>query len=154
MPVKVYTNAYLNAMAVAQAYALGGLNPPIPLDGAKLGLFRNHPTLSINSVLADLTPAAFSGYAELAITWDATTVVDPEGFRVLRGVTATPFQSTGPITPDLVNGYFIENAGATVLYAAAFFDTPINITAPAQIIQITLFARPNGNGGVDSVIGP
>jgi hypothetical protein len=152
--LKVYTDAYFNAMAYAQAYALGGLLPPIPLDTAKVGLFNGNPGLSRSTVLADLSPTVFSGYAAKTITWDAAPIRDVEGKWTLRGVTAAPFQSTGPLTGDTVTGLFIENSGATTLYMAEFFDTPIQINAVAQIIQVTLFCRPDGNGGLDVVIGP
>jgi len=152
--IKVYTTAYLNAMAYAQVYALGALLPPIPLSGCKIGLFNNHPTLTQNTVLADLVETIFSAYAQATITWDAAPIIDAEGLYALRGVTAAPFQSTGPITPDNVAGLFVVNGGGTTLYYAEFFDQIIQITRPAQIIQATLFCRPNGDGGVDSVIGP
>jgi hypothetical protein len=105
------------------------------LNGAKLGLFSNNIVPTQDTVIGDLTPCTFPGYAlSAAITWGAADI-DDSGSAVTLGGLVT-FVSSTITTPETVYGAFLQNSGGTVLLAAFRFDTPIAIFRALQAIAI------------------
>lgn len=104
----------------AQALALvTGIVGAVPWSTAKIALFNNNFTPSKSSVLADFTPAVYSGYAPKSITWSAA-FFDSNGVPVSSSGELL-FQQAGA-TGDNVYGAYITDAAGAVLLASGRLD--------------------------------
>lgn len=93
---------------------------------------------------ADLSFATFTGSTPIL----AGTGTQPEGFDpnsddsvidIKRPAGGFRWECTAaPATPEVITGYALIDNGATTLWAAKKFDTPITITSVGQIIDDTL----------------
>lgn len=84
-----------------------------PLDGAVMMLFNADVTVTENTVLSDLTPCAFSGYAVSdPIVW-GDPYLDVETGQWALSCPPVEFRSAGgsPYVPDVVRGYAIYVPG-------------------------------------------
>jgi len=106
------------------------------LDAVKVGLYSANVTLTVDTVLADLTPADFSGYAISGVVVWGTPFIDGTG-RVLMTGDEKEFVATSPFTvSNTVYGYYItESTPTTLLYAEAF-TTPRIISAASQGLTV------------------
>jgi len=95
-----------------------------PLDGAKVHLFTAGPTMNDRMEISDFTEATFGGYAEITLGAWSDPYVNPTGQAT---VTSSPchFEATDDTTPNTVLGFYITNAGETLLIAAQLFEDPI-----------------------------
>lgn len=97
------------AEILASAVAVDG-----EFDAAKVHLYTNNIVPAPNTVLADLTPATFTGATPAAITW-GTVFSDNEGNAIAPGGSHL-FPVTGTIS-ETVYGYFITDTAGTKLLA-------------------------------------
>ncbi len=90
----------------------------------KMGLFTGDPTLTFATVLANLTPPAFTGYAQVAMTIGARRGNANGDIIIPLGMAS--FQPTAPVSPtETVTGAFILlDDTPDVLYFAEMLDTP------------------------------
>jgi len=99
------------------------------LDGAEIGLFEGAPELTAATVLGDLTPASYNGYATVAGVF--TPQVDADGNLILMSLSATFRVGTSAGLPIQVTGvYVIDDDGDLV--CAGYLPTPITLVAAAQ----------------------
>jgi len=110
------TSAFLDVLADAfEAAATTDL---------KMGLFTDDPTLTFATVLADLAPPTFTGYAAVAMTIGARRgnangdIIEPLGMASFQPtVTPSPSQT-------VTGAYIYLDATPDVLWFAEFLDTP------------------------------
>jgi hypothetical protein len=127
------TRAFTDIM-VAAAIAVGEA-----WDGMEVGLFGAPFTPNPESVLADLTEMAFTGYARVALT-PATGPVNPES----AGTSAADwpraiFTNTDALFNGVAYGWFIADVAThNILYAAASFPTPIPITGAGASVSVVM----------------
>lgn len=106
------------------------------LNGALVGLFKSNTVLTPDTVLADLTEADFTGYAQsAAVTWGSPGYDVNKVPEVLGDMKV--FNSGTPITiTNVVYGYFVvDGAGTTLLYAEKF-ATPASVINADQMLAV------------------
>jgi len=83
----------------------------------KIGLFKNNWTPLITSVLADVTPADFGGYAGLLTltAWDTGGIT----FTSPRYVCLHPVKTwtANGVSTNSIYGYYVQTAGGVLLWA-------------------------------------
>jgi hypothetical protein len=122
----------------------------------KIGLFTGSPTLSPDTVLADLTQPTFTEYALVAATI-GTRRSDANGDIILPLGLAT-FQPTGGTSlPQTVTGVFVQAAASPKLWLAEVLDTPwiVQDTGSALDVVFEIYI-PGGEvwGGVCTTCSP
>lgn len=115
---------FIQALSAILVWA-GLVKASTPWAGAECHLFTNDITPTDTTVEADLTPAAFTGYAPIAITW-GTPYLDATGQVIFEGNNCT-FLCTGGVG-EILYGYYIIGAGGEYLGGARFSDAPRTVT--------------------------
>lgn len=113
-----------------------------PVAGNKMALFINNAQPSENSVLADFTPATFTGSTPIT----CTPGTQPEGYVPGTGDSAIDISppvggfrwETTALTllPQTVYGYYLTDGAGAVYLAAQKFPTPIVLTGIGDVIDI------------------
>lgn len=86
------------------------------LVGSKVGLYINAVAVTPNTVLADLTPASWTGYAlSAAITWLAPVLSNQTTLPAVRGDAKTFTVTTQPDPAQTVVGHYIVAGDGTTL---------------------------------------
>lgn len=105
-------------------------------DGMKTGLFQNNVVPSRDTLLADLTPADFTGYALNATAAYAAAGLDSDGTPIMATGVIT-FTAGSPITvSNTIYGYYIVDSAGTALLLAERFPTPVQVALPGQVLKI------------------
>ncbi len=73
--------------------------------GAKVCLYKNDPTISMTTVLADLTPCDFSGYAEVSPGEASSTINGSDQGEA--DANHIDFVCNADISPQEVHGWYI-----------------------------------------------
>jgi len=123
------TDAFLSTINTALR---GGI-----LATPDMGLFINTPTLTVDSLLADLTEPTYTGYARAALVLEAVR-------KDLLGSYIQPFASAlfqptnNTNLPEQINGYFVMATIAAVdtLLYAEYFDSPEVLSTSASGISV------------------
>lgn len=103
-------------------------------DGAKVMLYKAPIAPTPDTVLADLVPADFDGYAvSTAITWSDPVHMSGLAYSVLGSVKV--FIATGDTTPNLIYGFAIVDAAGTGLLYVQPFDAPLAVNEAGNYIQ-------------------
>jgi hypothetical protein len=107
-----------------------------PLDGALLKLFKNDISPNRETVVGDFTAADFTGYApSAALVWGAPYAL-PSGQPIVTAGSVL-FQAGNPLTvPGLAYGWYMTNAGGTVLLASLRFAAPVGFALPDQGLEV------------------
>jgi hypothetical protein len=107
-----------------QLYPNQGLVPimqRVVVAGLVWRIFTNAITPDQTTVLADLIEAAFAGYAPVTVPWVAfglNGVSANAGYAI-----AAPIGFTNSSGADqTIQGYYVTDAGNTILFAVAAFD--------------------------------
>jgi len=101
-------------------------------SGVDFHLFVNNHTVTVATILADMSEATWSGYAAVNVAYTDYTIQSVSAHQ--GTIIAPPFSwgnSSG--TGQTAYGYFVTQTGSAVLLWAANFDSP-----PATV--------PNGGG--------
>ena len=108
-----------------------GTTPPL------LHLYADDVPLTPQTVLADLTEAAFSGYA--TVPMDALVdSLNVDGVPILENLTAAVFEGAIPLTvPATIAGYYWTDADNTKLLAVERFDQLFAMDEQEDRIAIT-----------------
>lgn len=144
------------AKAILDAITLAGPTAG-PASGLFAGLFTQNVPVTPQTVLTDLTEAAYPGYARLAVVWGADLVGANGAWDVPSG--ALEYRSTGVVSPsELVYGLFlvVGLAGATLI-AAELFSAPVGFALAGDgftaVIQWHSDAQ-LGTGGTTVILPP
>jgi len=86
-------------------------------------LYANDVTPTPATVLADLTEANFTGYADVDVTPNAAGE-NPDGWGQVD-IPEAHFEATGAAIPNNVFGYYLTDTTNLVLLAAGHFDVPV-----------------------------
>lgn len=104
-----------------------------------LELYKNNLTPASTDVKADYTPSTFTGYSSVTLTsgsWTVTAATSA-GPASATQTSATTFSCTAS-TNESVYGYFVYQAGATVmLWAERFSDGPYTIANNGDKVVLT-----------------
>jgi hypothetical protein len=124
----IATNDLLEALAAVAVQAGGGAAIAGPLKGAKIGLYTNQAQTTPETTYDFLTPPAFTGYAEVAVTAWTGPILEDDGTLLLYSNSAT-FIATGGTPSDTVYGVQLNDGGAPPkLLAAALLDSPVHFS--------------------------
>lgn len=104
-------------------------------NGAKIGLFTDDITPSRATILADLHPPTYTGYAlSAAVVWGAAFTNDNGAAEILGD--GKQFPCTADSDEETVHGYYCANAAGTGLLWAERFDEPQTISQAGQNIFV------------------
>lgn len=128
-----YAVALLNGMLAAIL-----TRPAAALASAlKLHLFTAGPApITPQMAVVDFTEATFTGYAMATIAALAGPIVSPSGS--CEGLFANgSFVATGSTVGNTILGYWIDD-GASNIFLAEYFPTPIPIVAAGNFIDLAV----------------
>lgn len=136
IPTKTVELAGASAIAAAAAM----FNPAAGSEQL-IVLFKNNELITRNTILADLTLAAFEGYGAIECAAGAPQVaINPVtgAFEVRLREPAGGFEwiAGGEDLPETIYGFAVLNNAGTLLIAAQNFDTPIVLNAANQVIDV------------------
>jgi len=106
-------------------------------DDVNVGLFTGNPTLSPSTVLGDLTPPTFTGYAKVNVAF-GTRRSNANGDLILP-IPAASFQpSNNTDLPQTVTGISIdmEDAGGDVLWLAELLEEPWEVVTSGSALDV------------------
>jgi len=104
------------------------------LQNCKVRLFTNNYTPVDGTVLGDLTEAIFAGYvAQTIANWTTATTVSA---KAQTQATVSFLNSSG--SPKDVYGYYLTNAGGSVLLGAERFSAPPISIADGNNLVVTV----------------
>lgn len=129
----------MSKIAIPRAQDLADLTAKILLAdyvGAKLHLYSNDFTPSVDTILADFTECIYTGYAAIAVTWSAP-FYDQNNIPV-SSIGELLFVQTGIVATDNCFGVFLTNAaGAKLLWSARLDAPPFNFNRNGDALPIT-----------------
>ncbi|HXG48563.1 MAG TPA: hypothetical protein VNO52_13115 [Methylomirabilota bacterium] len=148
VPTKALLQDKLNVLKVDQA-----VTPTTSkLFGAKIGLFTNAVVPSKDTVLADLTEANYTGYAQsAAVQW--SNVFDDLSQKPSIRSQSVLFKPTGNAQLNTIRGAFLVAADGVTLLGVELFNNPI-VQGDADdgfTYACTYSEDPNGNHGLGLV---
>lgn len=97
-------------------------------------LYKNDVVPTPGVILADLTEADFSGYAEIEVAALLAAYLDPEGGASAQ-IPTVQFQHNGGATANTVYGFMVTTAGGA-LRLVGYFDAPIPMVASGDAIPL------------------
>lgn len=108
-----------------------------PLNGCQMILYTNPVAITPSLTLADLTEAAFGGYARSAILNWTAPYLDATKNPTVSADPATFVMSDNTL-PESIQGYGLLSGGAPgTLVAAEAFTTPVNLAYSGQGLEVT-----------------
>lgn len=106
------------------------------LSTVKLGLIVNNPTLTQDTVLADLEEPVYPTYVRQAITWDSLIGREPSGDFVMYGGTKL-FQMDDASVPTVITGAFIVKEGTpSLVLGVTLFDDARALTNEFDVVPV------------------
>jgi hypothetical protein len=124
------TRAFLEGMLNAEGS--GTFTAHTKLNGAFLGLYTNLVQPSVNTVLADLHQATFTGYALAALTWNVPFT--GEGTLSLIEANKVDWRASDTVTPNNIMGHFIVGDDSVTLLLVEPFPGPIPLPSADYLI--------------------
>lgn len=122
--------ALKNLLAPTLAIPAGALN------GCLVGLYTNTPFVwTANAKLADLTEAAYTGYAQQAAAFLAPWI-NPLNQAEATGDTLLFQPSAVLIAPVTIIGYFIVDPTGLILLGGDNLPTPVVLDVPTDAVPI------------------
>jgi hypothetical protein len=118
--------------------------------GMLLHLYVNNLTPTKTTPLAsftELTNVEVPGYAAVPITWDGTPSRNQDGSWEDFANDAAFIGTTGPPSPQIVYGWFMTNAGGTVLVGAGLLALPFTFTQPGDGLRLENAINANQTDG-------
>lgn len=104
--------------------------------GAKLHLYKNNITPTVNTVLADFTEADYTGYAAQTVTWS------PAYFDLARQAVSNGglklFTQTGATGNDIFGCYLTDTAGTGLLWSSRLDDAPFSLVVNGDTLPIAV----------------
>jgi hypothetical protein len=106
------------------------------LVAAEVDLVQNDAPFDRASLIGDYDLADYTGYAAEAVTWLAPSVAD-DGSIELVGLVGE-FRPTDAVTPNVIFGLLLRNAGGDILFAARFDAAPLSMGSALNSIVVTI----------------
>lgn len=106
----------------------------------KLKLFKNNVTVSVATVLGDLTIADFSGYADKDLSAMASATINGSD-QGEKHSNANDFAHNGGGTGNTIYGWYItihDVGGSDALFLCENFPTPLVVSAVPNHVQFDL----------------
>lgn len=102
----------------------------------QIGLYKNNFTPVDGSVIGDITPADFSGYAGLQdlLSWATPTWISPRASSTHANVVWT---HNGGGTPNDIYGYYVVDSLGDLAWAERNASAPVTISAAGQTYTVT-----------------
>lgn len=91
--------------------------------GVRYHLFTNNIVPALGTTLADLVEATWAGYANVLQSWSDYTTTGVSGHNGFAIAPPINFGNTSG-SPQSAYGYYVTDAGITLLLAVAAFDSP------------------------------
>lgn len=115
------------------------------LVDAAVGLFSSNTVITADTILADLTPADYTGAGNEDVTWLAVSIA-PDGSYEITG-TVPEFRPTDAVSPEQEYGWYLLGVGGIFLGAGRFDDPPLPMESASNHILITprLQVSPSGD---------
>jgi hypothetical protein len=107
---------------------LDNRNFALPYSDIVMGLYTNSPSLSVNTVLGDLTEQNGTGYARQPCTPWGAAALQPDDKALSNGIPCV-FVNTGGSPWAQVNGWFLYSPGALFLVHVGTFSVPFILAA-------------------------
>lgn len=120
--------------------------------GAKLHLFSNNFSPSEDSILADFTEVAYTGYAAQTVTWSAA-FYDQNGEPVSSGGALLFIQTAVTVTGIAYGAYLTDTAGAVLLGAGRLDNAPFGFSGANVALELAIQVAAK-NGVLTVVLGP
>lgn len=108
------------------------------LDGGSLRLFQNDYVPDANTLLADLTVATYSGYANKTIATWGDPFLDPAGLATSLAPLQEFEQTADTITNIIYGAYYLDSGGALV-WAERFEDSVPMADATSRLNMVPKF---------------
>jgi hypothetical protein len=124
---------------LVQLLAVGG-----PFHLLTLGLYINPVLPTRSSLLADFTPATYTGSAPIAAEVFSSPFYDVDGSALSLGADAS-FVCTGGTPNETVYGYILTDAAVVNLIVAYAFQTPVGIARIGDACPVAPFLRYSGD---------
>lgn len=119
----VTMRAFDLALIVDATQSSGGSAVAGVLNGMKMVLFTNQPSLNKDTVIGDLTPPTYTGYAAQTVTWSAARSDGNGKLATFTGL--VNWQPTADTVPgDTIYGYGLTDSAGTTLLAAEMLPAP------------------------------
>jgi hypothetical protein len=106
------------------------------LDDAKVHLYKTAVIPTVESVLGDFTEADYTGYAAQTVASWGNPFQDIDGKVKMVGPTQQ-YQPTATTVTNTIYGYYVTNAGSTVLIYAKQLDQPIALVTTITALLLT-----------------
>lgn len=116
----------------AEILLLDLLLAAISSSNAYVALYTNDVTPDADTVYADFTEGAWTGYARLTPTWSAAVT---DAFEEAISYSQTLTYTSGSGSPVDVYGYFVATDGDELLFAERFAAAPIAISSGTDPIE-------------------
>jgi len=107
MPLVICNNGLISDLTTLVTQYAGGF---------QVGLYQNNWTPVQGSVIGDVTPATFSGYAGLIslVGWDVPTIV---GARAVSAADLVSWVHNGGATSNQIYGVYVVNGSGVLMWA-------------------------------------
>lgn len=113
------------------------------LDGGECILFQNDVNFTLNTLLADLTVATFTGYADVTLTTYPDPYTEPDGTASLDSPQCV-FASSGSAVQNTVFGWAVKDA-AGLLVGGGNFENPIAFNDVGDAVVFTVELSSDGS---------
>lgn len=113
------------------------------LTGVKIGLTKSVLDIAPSRVLADFdgAKATYTGYAKAAVTWHNVSRADDGSIELVSA--PITFRPTDAVAPNSIYAWWLEDAGAAILYAAeAFSPGPLPMNSAMDELVLVIRYRP------------
>ena len=128
---------------------------PAPPLSLKVGLFMGEPSLTVETLYADLAQPTYPGYATQTPVLGA--VRGNAAGDVIVPLGTTTWQPTGAVSPEqVITGFFVALAGPNLLLFAEMLPSPKAFTGPLDALDINdevYFPAEAVYGGICTVCG-
>lgn len=101
--------------------------------GVKYNLFTNNYVPTLSTVLADLTVAAWSGYAAVSQSWSDYSINGVAGHSGFAIAPPISFLNSSGGSVNAYGYYVTDSTGAYLLAVARFDSAPVSIAPSASL---------------------
>lgn len=149
-----FTRACLDAIVKSASSGSGA--DSLTMGSWSIGLAKAAITPSVNTVLADITEADYTGYARLALGTMQAPFTDPAGLSLTESALKT-FRPGSDTVPNTIYAGILLGSGAAsqTLYGVEVLDAPVNLVDTHSLLSyvVRVGLPPIANYGI-SIVAP